>query len=135
MANARPVVATAVGGVVDLLGGTISPDEGETGYALGERGILVRSGDVEGFARGLLRLIEDEALRGRLSQRGRDFVLRNYPKERLLADMSELYAELLVNRRSVSEVTRSGNPTVRKGAVVSGESPVEDYRARLTPRA
>ena len=134
MANARPVVATAVGGVVDLLGGTIPPDEEEPGYTICERGILVRSGDVEGFARGLLRLIEDEALRGRLSQRGRDFVLRNYPKERLLADMAELYAELLVNRRTVSELTRSGIPTV-KGAVVSDESPVEDYRARLTPRA
>ena len=135
MANARPVVATAVGGVVDLLGGTIPPDEEETGYALCERGVLVQSGDAEGFARGLARLIEDKALRDELSKRGRDFVLLNYRKERLLADMSELYAEMLVNRRTVGEVTRSGSPAVRKGAVISDEPTVEDYRARLTPRA
>jgi len=135
MANARPVVATAVGGVVDLLGGTIPPEAGEPGYTLCERGVLVRSGDAEGFARGLARLIEDKALRDELSKRGRDFVLLHYRKERLLADMSELYAEMLVNRRTVSEVTRSGSPAVRKGAVISDEPTVEDYRARLTPRA
>jgi glycosyltransferase involved in cell wall biosynthesis len=98
MANARPVVATSVGGVVDLVGPQVPPaaksdDEG-VGYQLCERGISVASGDAEGFARGLARLIEDLKLRTELGARGLEFVTRNYAKERLLRDVSELYREL-----------------------------------------
>lgn len=95
MANARPVIATAVGGVVDLLGSTVSPSAEESGYTLCERGVSVKSGDSEGFAQGLARLIEDKPLRRELGQQGRDFVARNYAKERLLRDMAELYHELI----------------------------------------
>ena len=92
MANARPVVATAVGGVVDLLG---QPRHKADGYTLCERGISVRSGDAEGFAQALAHLIEDEGLRRDLGRRGLDFVTQHYAKERLLADVSELYAQLV----------------------------------------
>lgn len=102
MANARPVIATSVGGVVDLLGTAIRQEtrqddrQGELagGYQLCERGILVASGDAEGFARGLARLIEDRKLRTELGARGLEFVTQNYAKERLLRDMSKLYREL-----------------------------------------
>jgi glycosyltransferase involved in cell wall biosynthesis len=94
MANARPVIATAVGGVVDLLGPTVSQSGGEIGYALCERGVSVNTGDVMGFAHGLARLIEDKALRRELGEQGRDFVAKNYAKERLLRDIAELYREL-----------------------------------------
>ncbi|HSV33275.1 MAG TPA: glycosyltransferase, partial [Pyrinomonadaceae bacterium] len=67
MANSRPVIATAVGGVVDLVG---APSSEMDGYAVCERGLLVKSGDIEGFARGLARLIEDEALRRELGKSG-----------------------------------------------------------------
>lgn len=97
MANARPVIATAVGGVVDLLGSPATPaekrDQG-AGYQLCERGISVASGDANGLARGLARLVEDPALRDDLGRRGLEFVSRNYAKERLLKDMAELYREL-----------------------------------------
>src|SRR5204862_3726961 len=56
MANSRAVVATAVGGVVDLLGQS-QPESDE--YALCEHGISVRSGDAAGFAQALAHLIED----------------------------------------------------------------------------
>ncbi len=92
MANARPVVATAVGGVVDLLGQ--SQHESDK-YAVCERGISVRSGDAEGFAHALARLIEDEELRRDLGRCGLDFVTQHYAKERLIADVSELYAQLV----------------------------------------
>ena len=102
MANARPVIATSVGGVADLLGAAIRQDSQQdvrqdelaTGYQLCERGISVASGDAKGFAHGLAHLIEDRQLRTELGARGLDFVTQNYAKERLLRDVSELYREL-----------------------------------------
>jgi len=94
MANARPVIATAVGGVVDLLGSPIAQDEAKSGYKVCERGVLVKSGDADGFACGLNRLIEDDELRRELGQRGLEFVTRNHAKERLLRDIADLYREL-----------------------------------------
>ena len=92
MANERPVIATAVGGVVDLLGARASETDG---YAICERGISVATGDIESFARGLLRLINDKALRARLSAAGLGFVHANYGKDRLIRDISNLYERLL----------------------------------------
>jgi glycosyltransferase involved in cell wall biosynthesis len=91
MANARPVIATSVGGVVDLLGEVVE-DAGD--YKICERGISVRSDDADGFAAGLLRLIEDTSVRERVSQQGFEFVDCNYRKERLLEDIKDLYGEL-----------------------------------------
>jgi glycosyltransferase involved in cell wall biosynthesis len=80
MANARPVVATAVGGVVDLLA------DG--------RGINVPSGDEEAFAAALRRLAADPQLQKELGARGHEFVDRVYRKERLIEDIKGLYREL-----------------------------------------
>jgi glycosyltransferase involved in cell wall biosynthesis len=91
MANARPVIATSVGGVVDLLGEVVE-DAGD--YKICERGISVRPADADGFAAGLLRLIEDTSVRERVSQQGFEFVDCNYRKERLLEDIKDLYGEL-----------------------------------------
>ena len=91
MANERPVIATAVGGVVDLLGPSISSGDG---YTICEHGISVTSGDVESFARGLVRLLTDGPLRTRLSESSKDFVYVNYGKARLIRDISDLYERL-----------------------------------------
>ncbi|HSK62376.1 MAG TPA: glycosyltransferase [Pyrinomonadaceae bacterium] len=80
MANARPVIATLVGGVVDLLGN--------------DRGVGVRPYDVDAFAAGLETLIKDKSLRDRLGRAGFEFVEKNYRKERLLRDIEDLYGEL-----------------------------------------
>jgi glycosyltransferase involved in cell wall biosynthesis len=95
MANARPVIATAVGGVIDLLGNPVGSDENSNGFQLCERGVLVASGDPEGFARGLKRLIDDPSLCEDLGRKGLEFVTRNYSKERLLTDIAELYRLLV----------------------------------------
>lgn len=92
MASERPVVSTAVGGVVDLLGAKLADGDG---YTVCERGISVKSGDVEGFAQALRRLVRDEGLRKDLGGCGREFVTRNYAKERLINDISNLYEQLL----------------------------------------
>jgi glycosyltransferase involved in cell wall biosynthesis len=123
MANARPVIATEVGGVVDLLGPIVSPADAESRYAICERGLLAKSEDSEALARGLARLTEDESLRARLSARGRDFVLRNYARERLLADMTQLYSQFFAT-----------NPAASQGLTAPPETAAGDYRARLTPR-
>lgn len=94
MANARPVIATAVGGVIDLLGATISGNDEPGGYRICERGVLVQSGDAAGFAQGMKMLIENRELRDQLGRRGLEFVSQNYAKERLLRDMATLYDEL-----------------------------------------
>lgn len=92
MANARPVIATMVGGVVDLLGEKVVADGR---FTICERGIGVLPNDVDGFAQGLRRLIEDQTLQRELGQRGFEFADRNYRKERLLEDIKNLYGELL----------------------------------------
>jgi glycosyltransferase involved in cell wall biosynthesis len=91
MANARPVISTSVGGVVDLLGDVV--EDGR--YKICERGISVPPGDADAFAAGLRRLITDRALQSELGRRGFEFVDRNYRKERLLEDIKDLYGQLL----------------------------------------
>jgi glycosyltransferase involved in cell wall biosynthesis len=98
MANARPVIATSVGGVVDLVGRV----EEEGDYNVCERGISVPPYDVDAFAAGLRRLIEDRSLRDRLGSRGFEFVDHNYRKERLLEDIKDLYGQLLNRERTAN---------------------------------
>jgi glycosyltransferase involved in cell wall biosynthesis len=111
MANARPVISTAVGGVVDLLGeplvssGSGSEDPpGQPAWVGGsdrvsfevcQRGISVSPDDAHGFAAGLARLVDDATLRRETGARGLQFVTRQYSKERLLKDIEALYTRLL----------------------------------------
>ncbi len=88
MANARPIVATSVGGVVDLLGE--------------DRGIRVPPRDEEAFAAALIKLAGDKQLRHDMGARGHEFVKRNYGKERLVEDIKHLYRELLIPEVCVS---------------------------------
>jgi glycosyltransferase involved in cell wall biosynthesis len=92
MANARPIIATAVGGVLDLLG---ESSEGVLPYQECQRGISTESDNEKSFAAGLLRLVEDSDLRNELGLRGKEFVERTYPKQRLFEDVKELYVELM----------------------------------------
>jgi glycosyltransferase involved in cell wall biosynthesis len=90
MANARPVVATRVGGVVDLLGDVI--EDGP--YQVCRRGLSVPAEDEEAFVAALSRIIRDRSLRQELGERGLEFVEVNYSKERLFEDIKSLYDEL-----------------------------------------
>jgi glycosyltransferase involved in cell wall biosynthesis len=98
MANARPVIATSVGGVVDLLGKV----EAEGDYNVCERGVSVRPYDVDAFAAGLEVLIKDKSLRESLGRRGYEFVRHNYGKERLFEDIKDLYGQLLNRERTAN---------------------------------
>jgi len=92
MASRRPVIATIVGGVSDLLG---KVDEQYDGFSLNERGIGVVSEDAEGFAKGLIYLAKNERLRFDLGFKGHQFAINNYGKERLISDIRSLYSRLL----------------------------------------
>jgi len=97
MANARPVIATAVGGVVDLLGEPTGENQAER-YTVCPRGLSIRSNDAAGVAAGLFYLIENPELRMELGNRGLEFVAGSYSRERLLDDMKALYKRLLERR-------------------------------------
>ena len=111
MANARPIVATKVGGVVDLLGERACSafdwsgcDEDPDDFQLYEHGIGVRPNDAEAFCEGLAYLIGAEDFQRAMGERGRRFVAENYSKERLLADVANLY-QGLTQEKSKKSVT------------------------------
>jgi glycosyltransferase involved in cell wall biosynthesis len=91
MANGRTVIATAVGGVVDLLGPVLSNQDM---FQICERGLSVKSNDARGLAAGLSSLVEDSNLRRETAERGLQFVTANYSRERLLRDIKRLYADI-----------------------------------------
>jgi glycosyltransferase involved in cell wall biosynthesis len=120
MANGRPVIATAVGGVIDLLGdATVASPKSRTGYTVCQRGIRVRPDDPAAFAEGLACLIDDGELREALGYSGREFVEQNYSKERLIDDISGLYGELvevdtIVSQKSEVRSQESEEANLRK---------------------
>ncbi len=96
MANGKPFVATSVGGVPDLAGAEVVS---KPGFTVFERGITVGSGDVTGFAEAIAHLAENDELRRDLGIAGREFVARNYSRERLVSDIRQLYRELVGPRQ------------------------------------
>lgn len=113
MANARPVISTAVGGVVDLLGEDGSQPDGSA-FTVCQRGISVPSGDSQSFAEGLAHLVANVGLRREIGERGLQFVERQYSKDRLLDDIRGLYASLLKGK-AVSVSPRAAEERVKPG--------------------
>lgn len=112
MANERACVATAVGGVIDLLGqresdGRFDRGDDNEGFELCEHGLSVRPNDAESFSRALEYIIRDEKGRREMGKRGRRFVEENYSKERLLSDIMNLYRELAL--------AKTGTVTLKSG--------------------
>jgi glycosyltransferase involved in cell wall biosynthesis len=136
MANARPVVATAVGGVVDLLGGVAELElRRPHPWQICERGIQVRPGDPESFAEALTHLVADEGLRRALGERGREYVERHYSVERLVSDVLRLYEELTDAARvavssSVSSSSAASSSTGEVSRTTSGGGPGSETHAQ-----
>jgi glycosyltransferase involved in cell wall biosynthesis len=85
MASAKPVVATAVGCVPDIV-------------LDGQTGILAPSGDADRLATAITDLLQDPDRRQEFGERGREFVREKYTKERLCDDIEKLYSKLLSAR-------------------------------------
>jgi glycosyltransferase involved in cell wall biosynthesis len=108
MAAGVPVIATDVGGVRELIsdrgfrpparrglrpGGIAELSEAE--FEICERGLLVKKGDVNGFANGLKYLLEHPEEGREMGKRGRDYALEHHSTEKLVSNMDRLYQSLL----------------------------------------
>lgn len=97
MASGKPIVATDVGGVGDLLTREWSGAVAERLFAESAepRGLLVPSDDVDSFAAAVSRLARDPACRQKLGEAGRAYAFRCHGLPRLFDDMDDLYRRLL----------------------------------------
>jgi glycosyltransferase involved in cell wall biosynthesis len=86
MAHGRPVVASAVGGVPELV-------------VHGRTGLLAPPGDVPAFAESLGALLADRSLAAAMGQAGRQRVEEEFPVERTVRAIADLYRERLAERR------------------------------------
>ncbi len=86
------VLATEVGGVVDILG---ARGERQDELQMWEQGVTVATGDVAAFTRGLIYLLTQPEARSAMGLRGQGFVRQRLSRERLLNDIAELYRELV----------------------------------------
>jgi glycosyltransferase involved in cell wall biosynthesis len=85
MAAGRPVVATRVGGVPDVV------DDGVTG-------VLVPPGSADDVAGAVQALLRDAAAARAMGERARASVLERFSADRLVDDVDRLYRELLRER-------------------------------------
>jgi len=79
MACARPVVASRIGGITEVIGES------------GECGILTSPGDAPALAHEMRRLLADSPLRERLGEAGRRRVLAEYTVERMVERSLDVY--------------------------------------------
>jgi glycosyltransferase involved in cell wall biosynthesis len=86
LAAGRPVVATRVGGLPDVV------EDGVDGF-------LVDVGDVEAIGVGLSELANDEDRRRTMADAGRNRMRERYAVERLVDDVDRLYRALLASSR------------------------------------
>ena len=82
-ASGKPVVATDVGGVRDVVG---------------EIGIVVDKNDDVAFAQYLSELIKSPERRWAIGQKGRESVMERFSKDRLIVDTEKLYEDLLTEK-------------------------------------
>jgi glycosyltransferase involved in cell wall biosynthesis len=85
LASAKPVVATAVGGVPDVVAA--------------DCGVLVADGDAFAMAEAITRLLADRELRERMGLAGRGRVLARYDADALVRAIDSLYSQLLGTSR------------------------------------
>lgn len=96
MAAARPVVATRVGGVSELV------EDGVNGY-------LVPAGDPGAMARRILDLLRDEGLSCRMGAAGRVRVEREFTPARAKENLEAFYHRLLRESRPAARILHIGN--------------------------
>ena len=87
MERARPVIASAVGGLPEIV-------------ADGETGLVVPSGDAEALAEAIVALAGDLARAAEMGRAGRERALAEFPPERSAERIEELYVEALGRART-----------------------------------
>jgi glycosyltransferase involved in cell wall biosynthesis len=94
MAAGKPVVATEVGGVPDILG-SIDKEEIE-GYKVAERGLLVPSAKPIILTKAVLHLAKHREWAGQMAEKASQYACKQFSVERLVKDMESLYEELML---------------------------------------
>ncbi len=103
------VVSTNVGGVSDIV-------------AEGKTALLSPSQDVEAFAANLLRVVEDDAFRADLGASAHHYVMEKYSYQRLVADMTKLYEELVPTPKPIYHLQPNVGKTAFKPTAYSLEA-------------
>src|SRR5208337_3360240 len=85
-ASALPVVAFNIGGVTEAVRN-------------GETGLLAERGSTDGLADALLKLLGDAALRRKMGDNGRKFVMENFTWDLCADRMLKVYYEALGQKR------------------------------------
>ncbi|MFM7217032.1 MAG: glycosyltransferase, partial [Bacteroidota bacterium] len=85
-AAGKPVITTDVGGI-------------ENAVSSGKTALLVPTGDVDRLVSSLLQLIHENEMRQAMSLRGWEFVKDRFHYTRLVAEMAQLYRELLDSKK------------------------------------
>lgn len=116
MQASRPVIATRIPGVDEVV-------------ADGQTGILVTPKSPLELARAMRTLLNDPDLAIRMGQAGRERVLREYSRDRMIDEYARLYDELMdIPVRSNDIPTPEGRPRTGTGSE-SDEAPVPDIVA------
>jgi glycosyltransferase involved in cell wall biosynthesis len=96
MACGLPVIATNVSGNREVLAPhDSSSDIPASGYQVGEHGIMVNPGDVDGLVSAILRLLTDNELAFQLKTSARPHVEENYALDKIVNDYQSLYSSLV----------------------------------------
>jgi glycosyltransferase involved in cell wall biosynthesis len=82
MERARPVVASAVGGLPEIV-------------AHGETGLVVPPGDADALADAIVALASDRERVAAMGRAGRERAIAEFPPERSVARIEELYTTAL----------------------------------------
>ena len=101
MGCGRPIAATEVGGVVDVMGERRASQEG---FSIWDHGVTAPSRDADAFARALQFLLERPDLRQQMGERGRAFVKAQHSKDRLVSDVESIYRSLIDSSNEVGAV-------------------------------
>jgi glycosyltransferase involved in cell wall biosynthesis len=99
MCAGRPVVATEVGGIVDIMGERQSSADG---FWIWQHGITTPSRDVGTFARALQFVIDRPELRQKMGRQAQMFVKTRLSKTQCIANIERLYREL-VGRQTIEQ--------------------------------
>jgi glycosyltransferase involved in cell wall biosynthesis len=112
MACGKPVIATDIGGVRDLLldRRDVSSSSTNNFPLITPRGILIRSGDVDGLSQAIQLLKKDKELREAMGRAGQQFARQNFSADRLIKDIENLYDELSINAHDHAAAKNHENP-------------------------
>jgi glycosyltransferase involved in cell wall biosynthesis len=95
MAAGIPVVATSVGGNIEIGG------NGRT--------ILVPANDEQALAQEVARLLQNESVRSGMAREARDFVLSNYSVQHISQQYQELYADVIARKKHPHSARNTGS--------------------------